>query len=193
VREVHGRLIEPRLTVEVLQSEDAALLVARDVERLEGGPACGNNDEWWTYHHDEWNTGDYGADTRPPDRIVTLVATADAGSVDVTWSAPGDDGACGIAAAYELRWSDAPLYEENFASANPLAIASPGAAGTAESFTVPLAAAYVGVRAIDDAGNRGRVAAAAPGVGLLPEPGAGAGLLAGIGLLVALRASRRRG
>ena len=29
-------------------------------------PACGTNDEWWTSRHDEWNTGAYGTDTRPP-------------------------------------------------------------------------------------------------------------------------------
>ena len=25
-----------------------------------------SNTEWWRYHHDEWNTGRYGTDTRPP-------------------------------------------------------------------------------------------------------------------------------
>ena len=28
--------------------------------------ACGTNDEWWTSRHDEWNTGAYGTDSRPP-------------------------------------------------------------------------------------------------------------------------------
>ena len=29
-------------------------------------PACGTNDEWWTARHDEWYTGAYGTDSRPP-------------------------------------------------------------------------------------------------------------------------------
>ena len=29
-------------------------------------PACGGNDEWWTSRHDEWSTGAYGTDSRPP-------------------------------------------------------------------------------------------------------------------------------
>ena len=37
-------------------------------------PACGGNDEWWTIRHDEWNTGAYGTDTRPPGTPTGLTA-----------------------------------------------------------------------------------------------------------------------
>jgi hypothetical protein len=155
------------------------------------GPACGNNDQWWTYHHDEWNTGDYGRDTRPPDRVVSLLVEPGAGSVAVSWNAPGDDGPCGTAAEYEMRWSDAPITEAGFEAAQPFAIPAPQAAGAAESATIPFDAAYVALRAVDDAGNPGRIAVSAAGVGLLPETGLGAGLGAGLLFLVGLSRTRR--
>jgi hypothetical protein len=73
-------------------------------------PACGTNDEWWTSRHDEWNTGAYGTDTRPPgtptglgfnligDNVVTL-----------SWTAPGDDWLCGQGDTYRIIASNQPI------------------------------------------------------------------------------------
>ncbi len=59
-------------------------------------------------------------------------------SITLHWTAPGDDGVVGRAAAYELRYSTAPIHAANFAQATPVAgLAAPRAAGQPEQFTVP--------------------------------------------------------
>ena len=92
-------------------------------------------DQWRKFRHDEWNTGTYGADTRRPARIDDLRFSISGTSAKLTWTAPGDDGKCGTAQAYELRASATPITRANFASATPIAIAPPAAAGSAETRT----------------------------------------------------------
>jgi len=160
------------------------------------GPACANNQEWWTYHHDEWNTGNYRRDTRPPDRIASLAATSPALlTVSASWTAPGDDGPCGQASSYEMAWSTDPLTPANFGAAlaqHPVALAAPLAAGSgqATSFSAPQSHLFVGLRARDEEGNPGRLAVTT--VKVLPEPSAAATLLAGAALLGHLGLRRRR-
>jgi hypothetical protein len=153
------------------------------------GAACGNNAEWWTYHHDEWNTGNYRRDTRAPNRVTSLAATSTVlGQVDVAWTAPGDDGPCGQASSYEMRWSNAPLTPANFGAANLVTLSAPQPAGTAEtaSFNAPQSSiVQVGLRARDEAGNPSWLS-----VVVVPEPGATVSIAAGALLLAAL--ARRR-
>jgi hypothetical protein len=154
------------------------------------GAACNNNDQWWTYHHDEWNTGNHRSDTRPPDRVLSLAASSTVpGQGDVTWTAPGDDGPCGQASSYEMAWSPAPITPANFGAANPVPLSAPQAAGTAESASFngpPSSIVYLGLRARDEAGNPGRLS-----VIVVPEPGAVASIASGT-LLLALLTRRRR-
>lgn len=65
------------------------------------------NSDWWTFHHDERSTGAYGVDTRAP-RMVTDLVVEDLGGGEyrLTFAAPGDDGGCGRATGYDVRWSD---------------------------------------------------------------------------------------
>ncbi len=157
------------------------------------GAACGNNDQWWTYHHDEWNTGDHRRDARPPDRVLSLAATSTTLlQVDASWAAPGDDGPCGQAGSYEMAWSTNLLTPENFAAANPVSVSAPQAGGTAEatSFAAPQNHLYVGLRARDEAGNPGRLQVAE--VNVLPEPSAALSLVAAALLLAALARRRER-
>jgi hypothetical protein len=152
------------------------------------GPACANNNQWWTYHHDEWNTGDYRRDTRPPARVLSLAATSPALlTVNATWTAPGDDGPCGQATSYEMAWSTNFLTPANFAAANPVTLSAPVAAGGAEakSFSAPQNVIYVGLRARDEAGNPGRLAVTT--VKVLPEPRAALALVAGALMIAVLR------
>lgn len=68
------------------------------------GPTC-QSDEWRKFHHDEWNTGVYGADTRRPAVTDDLAAAVSPNRlITLNFTAPGDDGACGSAQRYELRW-----------------------------------------------------------------------------------------
>jgi hypothetical protein len=73
-------------------------------------PACGTNDEWWTSRHDEWNTGAYGTDTRPPgtptDVGFNLIG---AHVVTLGWKAPGDDWMCGQSQKYRILRSRTPI------------------------------------------------------------------------------------
>jgi hypothetical protein len=115
------------------------------------------NQEWWSSHHDERNTGEYGVDTRPPGILRDASVSADGSTLE--WKAPGDDWYTGAADHYEIATSSGPICPDNFDSAQPLSDApSPSVAGDPETYTVPSdALGHVAVRAVDDAGNLGPV------------------------------------
>jgi hypothetical protein len=114
------------------------------------GLASANGDAWH-WHQNEWNTGHYGDDTRPPMKPANLHAT---GPTTICWTAPGNDWNVGTAASYDLRSFSQPPTPENFASGTPLSGApTPTAAGSEQCATVATNAPYVGLRAIDAAGN----------------------------------------
>ncbi len=73
-----------------------------------GVPACDDsNEESWTFHHDEHSSGNYGHDSRPPGTASDLIAAPRGdGSVDLAWTAPGDDWLCGGAAKFRVLASD---------------------------------------------------------------------------------------
>jgi hypothetical protein len=130
-------------------------------------PACGTNDEWWTSRHDEWNTGAYGTDSRPPGtpRDLKFNLTGD-NVVVLNWTAPGDDWLCGQARRYRV-----------IKSASPIRHPSDGtvvgdfdvdhAAGTSKSHMVTnlgSASRYFAVLYQDDAGNWGHMATITLGI-----------------------------
>lgn len=104
-----------------------------------------------------------GADLTPPATVSNLAASnALTSSVQLTWTAPGDDGYSGVATSYELRWSTSPISAANFASAtavNPQP--SPASGGSAQSFTVtglqPGVSYFMALRARDEVGNESGV------------------------------------
>ena len=53
-------------------------------------------------------------DTEPPDAISDLDAEATETTIDLTWTAPGDDGNIGVAASYEIRFSEFEINESNW-------------------------------------------------------------------------------
>ena len=85
----------------------------------------------------------------------------------IQFVAPGDDLLCGTATSYQLVTSKRPIDESNFKAGTPLAGApAPAAAGTKQTVTVPSGALrYLGIRAVDDQGNVGRVASIDLGAG----------------------------
>jgi hypothetical protein len=166
----------------------------------------------WHWHQDDRNTGHYGTDTRPPAGIADLAVTAGDVSDTLAFTAPGDNWNDGTAAAYQVAYASAPIYQDNFAAARHVAItATPGPAGTKESLKVPHVAGhtYYAVRAVDAAGNIGPVArrpiVAGPqpprtGDLVLPNTAGGAGgygflallLLAALGMARLLTSRRPR-
>jgi len=78
------------------------------------------------------------SDQVPPAAVTDLRAqSAGARSVILAWTAPGDDGAEGRAASYELRYAPDRIFEETWAQAAPVAgLPSPSPAGAPETFTV---------------------------------------------------------
>jgi hypothetical protein len=82
--------------------------------------------------------GDGGPDVTPPGNVADLGAgrVSDT-SLELTWTAPGDDGMTGTATAYDLRLSLSPIDESNFATATPFATQPlPLPAGSAQSYVV---------------------------------------------------------
>jgi len=77
-------------------------------------------------------------ESTPPSAIANLGAGSPTEhSIQLNWTAPGDDGNSGTAAQYDIRYSTATITAGNFNSATP--VASPPAplvAGTAQSHTV---------------------------------------------------------
>jgi hypothetical protein len=127
-----------------------------------GISACdGSNDEWWTFHHDERNTANYGTDARPPGTPEDLRATrAGDGSVKLNWKQPGDDWMCGQPDRYRVIASTSPIHH----AADGQLVAdgrASGPPGTDVGRTLASAkigsARYVGVLYRDEAGNWGLV------------------------------------
>jgi hypothetical protein len=114
------------------------------------GLASANNDAWH-WHQNEWNTGHYGQDTRPPLKPGSMHMT---GASTVCWIAPGNDWKVGTAARYELGAFSQQPTPENFSAGTSLPGApAPAPAGTPQCATVTTGAPFIGLRAIDPAGN----------------------------------------
>lgn len=80
-----------------------------------------------------------GGDTIPPATIANLSASTGSttGTVDLNWTAPGDDGTNGTASQYIVRYNTVPITENNWgASANASNEPSPNPAGSSETMTV---------------------------------------------------------
>ena len=132
-----------------------------------GTPACdvdgtSTNDEWWTFHHDERGTANYGTDARPPGTVGGLDAERDAtsGVTALTWDAPGDDWKCGTAARYRVVIGDGPIDDPSDGDSTA-AEGDATAQGTeqTEDFTDAElgSATHAAVFYRDDAGNWGLV------------------------------------
>ena len=131
---------------------------------------------WPRFHHDNANSGAYG-----PDIGRDAVAPGKPGEAKLfgstlSFKAPGDDLLCGKADHYEVVSSDGEISARRFrAEQNVPNPPAPGDPGTTQTVQVPAGAQSVGIRAVDDQGNRGRLAVASRG------PGAGSGTGSGGG------------
>lgn len=102
------------------------------------------------------------ADTNAPSAIGDLTASSadHSWNVNLTWTAPGDDGTNGTALWYDLRYSTVLIEETNWAdvASSPLLI-SPQTSGLPESVSISMPNPGVNycfaIRAVDEAGNIG--------------------------------------
>ena len=90
--------------------------------------------------------------------VAPAIARAQADTLTLGWTAPGDDGSLGAASSYEIRMSTSPITPANFASATVLASPpAPRPAGERQEFVVRgLNRAneyWFAVRSRDDVGN----------------------------------------
>ncbi len=129
-------------------------------------PACEaggqtTNDEWWTFHHDERGSGNYGGDGRPPATPGQVDATLDeqTGEVNLTWSEPGDDWHCGSATAFRILLSDGPIEGPRDATDKLAEASAIGANGDEAGATLTALqrgdATHAGVVYRDEVGNWG--------------------------------------
>jgi hypothetical protein len=116
-------------------------------------PACGTNDEWWTSRHDEFGSGAYGTDSRPPGAPTGLTAAHST----LSWKAPGGDWMCGTAKRYRVITSSKPIVHPTDGTVLGTFDAS-GGVGTSASQKVPAGAKYAAVLYQDAAGNWGHLA-----------------------------------
>lgn len=120
-------------------------------------------------------------DLIPPASISDLAAApgSKGGSATLTWSAPGDDGAAGTAASYQVRYATTAIVDEtSWGAAFPVTsgIPAPLVAGSPQTMTInglgPGVTYFFAVRALDEEPNLGGLSnspsAAAQSSTLLP-------------------------
>lgn len=96
-------------------------------------------------------------DQTAPDAITDLSVSGTAvGEITLAWTSPVDEG--DFVAAYDLRYSTAPINAENFSAATKVEnLPTPASPGTPESFTVTNlpggALLYFAIRSLDFEGN----------------------------------------
>jgi|GEM_PF-515071 len=99
------------------------------------------------------------ADTTAPSTVSNLVASnPTSSSIDLSWTAPGDDAGIGTATSYDLKYSTSSITEGNFAStASVTGEPIPALAGTAQSMTVsglsPSTTYYFALKTSDEVPN----------------------------------------
>ncbi|MDO9348243.1 MAG: SH3 domain-containing protein, partial [Anaerolineales bacterium] len=136
------------------------------------------------------------ADTTPPAAITNLAAVAGTatGSIDLAWTAPGDDANSGTASRYLVRYATRAIGDQAaWEAATPVSsdLPAPKPAGGAERMTVsgltPGTTYYFAVRAQDEASNLSGLSNSPWAIAKAPPPLAlprNAKVIAGIGLRV---------
>ena len=104
------------------------------------------NTQWWHTQHDEWNTGNYEAVTRPPGAIRT--ASWRVGSSSAKLTAPGSTWYEGTPASYQLR-----LEPEDTTVSAPATVP----AGRTQKITIPAGTTRVGIQAVGPTGLLGQM------------------------------------
>jgi methionine-rich copper-binding protein CopC len=104
--------------------------------------------------------GTTAADQTPPAAIDDLQASTgkQEGDIELTWTASGDDNHFGVAAFYEIRYSQEPFDVNKWLDQSLyLSSPTPAAAGNTETHVmtslIPGQTYWIGIRVFDEAGN----------------------------------------
>jgi len=98
-------------------------------------------------------------DTTPPAAVSNLAASnPTASTIDLAWTAPGDDGSTGTATSYDIRYSTSTITEGNWSSATQVTgEPTPHVANSSESMTVtglsPSTTYYFAMKTSDEVPN----------------------------------------
>ncbi|MGO9029228.1 MAG: hypothetical protein ACLQOZ_11445 [Acidimicrobiales bacterium] len=124
------------------------------------------NTQWWSGRHDEYNSGNYGVDSRPPGvlRDQRWTAGSTSSPATATFVAPGDNWYDGEVARYRVTFAPSGHQED---------VAPLGAAGTTQSVTGPPGTTGIRVVAEDAAGNVSPAAVFGAAPPTLPADGGG--------------------
>jgi chitodextrinase len=115
-------------------------------------------------------------DTTPPAAVTTLATgTVTTSAITITWIAPGDDGASGVAASYDVRYSTSTITSANFASASAaIGEPAPASPGTTQSMTVTGLGAgsryYFAIKTADEVPNWSAISNVPSAVTATPPP-----------------------
>ena len=103
------------------------------------------------------------SDATAPDAVTDLATgTVAASSVQLNWTAPGDDGATGTATTYDVRYSTSTITAGNWAPATQATgEPAPSVAGSSETFTVtglsPSTTYYFAIKTSDEVPNESAI------------------------------------
>lgn len=98
-------------------------------------------------------------DTTPPADITNLSTSgATTSSINLSWTAPGDDGNSGTASSYDIRYSTVAITSSNWSSATQVSgEPTPSSAGSSESMTIsglsPATIYYFAIKTSDEVPN----------------------------------------
>jgi hypothetical protein len=124
------------------------------VWKVGGDPA--DNDQWWSFRHDEHNSGRYGNDTRPPAGIKAAI-NRKRKKAKLTWRAPGDNGVSnGKAVRYQIYRSKKPIKLNELGRTSRVKAPRPAEPARKQSIRLKVAKKrklYVAFRSRDAAGN----------------------------------------
>jgi len=135
------------LQVYVWKSTTAGYFYADDLSLTEGG----------------------GGDTTAPEAVTDLATSnATSSSIDLSWTAPGDDGSSGTATSYDIRYSTSTIDEGNWSSTTQVSgEPAPQVAGSSESMVVGGLSAsttyYFAIKTSDEVPNVSAISNSASG------------------------------
>ncbi len=119
-----------------------------------GSPAT--NNQWWHWHHDEYNSGLYGLHTRPPGAPRSVSWNKQSSSA--SFIAPGSRWYTGEVAGYTVTFNGLQLpasYNAGSAKSATITVKPQGAAGSIQSIAVPVGAQSVTIQAVNAYGLNG--------------------------------------